>query len=114
MSPSRAKKAGHIRGCAISVGRADELCGLANNQPIRALQEAGRIDKDTAILIDPGDCWEAAGSGAVTIIDAVGLGDSSLSRAREEAALSVPGLKLPVHRLVQVTGTEQFCFSRFY
>lgn len=54
------------------------------------------IDEDTAIFIDPDQCFEVVGSGAVTIIDPIDLSYSSMSRASKKEALSLLDLKLHI------------------
>jgi cyanophycinase len=54
------------------------------------------IDEDTAILVTGQERFEVIGSGAVYVVDGMGISYSSLSEKRPEGIVTIYGVKLHV------------------
>ncbi len=54
------------------------------------------LDEDTAAFIDPDDCIEVVGSGAITIVDVSALQHSSMAEASESEPICMIGVQLHI------------------
>ena len=54
------------------------------------------LDEDTAAFIDPDDCIEVVGSGAITIVDVSALQHSSMAEAGESEPICMIGVQLHI------------------